>query len=112
MIFIGSVLYYADGRKMLRNRNVYLLSLNRLLVVPFIIIGIFALMNYFFPLLLKKEVLSVMVMQAAMPCMVNVVILVNILGENDDIATANVFVSTVLSVITIPLIILSLGLIN
>ena len=112
MIFIGSVLYYADGRKMLRNRNVYLLSINRLLVVPFIIIGIFALMNYFFPLLLKKEVLSVMVMQAAMPCMVNVVILVNILGENDDIATANVFVSTVLSVITIPLIILSLGLIN
>ena len=112
MIFIGSVLYYADGRKMLRNKNVYLLSLNRLLIVPFIIIGIFALLNYFFPFLLKKEVLSVMVMQAAMPCMVNVVIMVNILGENDDTATANVFVSTVLSVITIPLILLSLRLIN
>jgi hypothetical protein len=112
MIFIGSVLYYADGRKMLRNKNVYLLSLNRLLIVPFIIIGVFALLNYFFPLLLKKEVLSVMVMQAAMPCMVNVVIMVNILGENDDTATANVFVSTVLSVITIPLILLSLRLIN
>jgi hypothetical protein len=112
MIFIGSVLYYADGRKMLRNKNVYLLSLNRLLIVPFIIIGVFALLNYFFPLLLKKEVLSVMVMQAAMPCMVNVVIMVNILGENDDTATANVFVSTVLSVITIPLILLSLKLIN
>jgi predicted permease len=112
MIFIGSVLYYADSRKMLRNKNVYLLSLNRLLIVPFLIIGVFALLNYFFPLLLKKEVLSVMVMQAAMPCMVNVVIMVNILGENDDTATANVFVSTVLSVITIPLILLSLRLIN
>jgi len=112
MIYIGAMLYYADGRKLLRNRNVYLLSLNRLLVVPIIIIGIFALFNYFFPLLLKKEVLSVMVMQAAMPCMVNVVIMVNILGENDDTATANVFVSTVLSIITIPLILLSLRFIN
>jgi predicted permease len=112
MIYIGSMLYYADSRKMLRNRNVYLLSLNRLLIVPFIIIGIFALLNFLLPFPLKKEVLSVMVMEAAMPCMVNVVIMVNILGENDDIATANVFVSTVLSVITIPLILLSLRLIN
>jgi predicted permease len=112
MIYIGSMLYYADGRSMLRNRNVYLLALNRLLIVPFIIIGIFAILNYFFPFLLKKEVLSVMVLEAAMPCMVNVVIMVNILGEDDDIATSNVFVSTVLSVITIPLILLSLRLIN
>jgi predicted permease len=112
MIYIGSMLYYADSRKMLRNKNVYLLSLNRLLIVPFIIIGIFAFLNYVLPFPLKKEVLSVMVMEAAMPCMVNVVIMVNILGKDDDIATANVFVSTVLSVITIPLILLSLRLIN
>jgi len=69
-------------------------------------------LNYFFPFLLKKEVLSVMVLEAAMPCMVNVVIMVNILGEDDDTATANVFVSTVLSVITIPLILICLRLIN
>jgi len=112
MIYIGSMLYYADGRKMLRNKNVYLLSLNRLLVVPIIIIGIFTLLNYFFLFLLKKEVLSVMVLEAAMPCMVNVVIMVNILGEDDDTATANVFVSTVLSVITIPLILICLRLIS
>jgi hypothetical protein len=112
MIYIGSMLYYADGRKMLRNKNVYLLSLNRLLVVPIILIGIFALLNYFFPFMLKKEVLSVMVLEAAMPCMVNVVIMVNILGEDDDTATANVFVSTVLSVITIPVILICLRLIT
>jgi predicted permease len=112
MIYIGAVLFYADGRKMLRNRNVYLLSVNRLLLVPFMLIGIFALINYFFPGLLRREVLNVVVMQAAMPCMVNVVIMVSILGKDDDIATANVFVSTVLSVVTIPIILLSLGLIG
>lgn len=112
MIYIGAMLYYADGKKMLKNRNVYLLSFNRLLLVPFLLIGIFALLNYFFPDLLRREVLNVVVMQAAMPCMVNVVIMVNILGKDDDIATANVFVSTILSVITLPLILLSLGLLH
>ncbi len=112
MVYIGAVLYYADGRKMMRNRNVYLLSFNRLLLVPFMLIGIFALMNYFFPDLFRSEVLNVVVMQAAMPCMVNVVIMVNILGKDGDIATANVFVSTILSVITLPLILLSLRLIQ
>lgn len=112
MIYIGAMLYFADGKKMLKNRNVYLLSFNRLLLVPFMLIGIFALMNFFFPDLLRREVLNVVVMQAAMPCMVNVVIMVNILGKDDDIATANVFVSTILSVITLPLILLSLGLIQ
>jgi len=106
MIYIGAVLYFADAGRMVRNRNVYLLSLNRLLIVPFMIIGIFALLNYLFPGLLRREVLPVMVMQAAMPCMVNVVIMVNILGSDDDTPTANVFVSTVLSVITIPVIML------
>ena len=110
MIFIAAVMYFADGRKMLRNRNAYLLSFNRLLLVPFILLGLFILFNLLFPGILRKEVVSVMLMQAAMPCMVNVVIMVNILGEDDGTATANVFVSTIFSVITLPLILLSLSL--
>ncbi len=110
MIFIASVMYFADGRKMLRNRNAYLLSFNRLLLVPFILLGLFILFNLIFPGILRREVVSVMLMQAAMPCMVNVVIMVNILGEDDGTATANVFVSTIFSIITLPLILLSLSL--
>ena len=110
MIFIASVMYFADGRKMLRNRNAYLLSFNRLLLVPFILLGLFILFNLLFPGILRKEVVSVMLMQAAMPCMVNVVIMVNILGEDDGTATSNVFVSTIFSVLTLPLILLSLSL--
>ena len=43
--------------------------------------------------------------------MVNVVIMVNILGEDDGIATANVFITTLLSVITLPLILMMISLI-
>ena len=110
MIFIASVMYFADGRKMHRNRNAYLLSFNRLLLVPFILLGLFILFNLLFPGILRKEVVSVMLMQAAMPCMVNVVIMVNILGEDDGTATSNVFVSTIFSVLTLPIILLSLSL--
>lgn len=110
MIFIASVMYFADGRKMLRNRNAYLLSFNRLVLVPFILLGLFILFNLLFPGILRREVVSVMIMQAAMPCMVNVVIMVNILGEDDGTATANVFVSTIFSILTLPLILLSLNL--
>ena len=110
MIFIASVIWFADGKKMIRNRNAYLLSFNRLLLVPLMLLGLFILFNYLFPGILRKEVVSVMLMQAAMPCMVNVVIMVNILGEDDGMATANVFISTIFSVITLPLILLSLSL--
>lgn len=111
MIYIGAVLWYADGRKMMRNRAVYLLSLNRLVIVPLIILGLFILINHIFPSLIDSNVVSVLVMQAAMPCMVNVVIMVNILGEDDGIATANVFISTVMSIITLPLILMILSMV-
>lgn len=110
MIFIAAVIYFADGRKMLGNRNAYLLSFNRLLLVPMMLLGLFILFNLIFPGVLRKEVVSVMLMQAAMPCMVNVVIMVNIMGEDDGTATANVFISTILSIITLPLILLSINL--
>ena len=110
MIFIASVIWFADGKKMIRNRNAYLLSFNRLLLVPLLLLGLFILFNMLFPGVLRKEVVSVMLMQAAMPCMVNVVIMVNILGEDDGTATANVFISTIFSIITLPLILLSLNL--
>jgi predicted permease len=112
MLYIGSVIYFASIRKMLRNRAVYALSFNKLILVPMIILGIFILLNTILPVKIDSMVISVLVLQAAMPCMVNVVILVNYLGEDDSLATANVFLSTILSILTLPLILLSLELIK
>jgi hypothetical protein len=108
MIYIGSVLYFASVRKIIGSSLIYVLSLNRLILVPLIFVGIFSLVNSLLPQQIDTVLLSVLVMQSAMPCMVNVVIMVNILGEDDSLATANVFVTTILSIITLPLILLSL----
>lgn len=107
MLYIGAILYFARVRDMVRKAAIYVLSFNRLILVPFMLIGIFMLANSLIPGKIDPQVISVLIMQAAMPCMVNVVIMVNILGEDDSIATANVFVSTILSIITLPLILLS-----
>lgn len=107
MLYIGAILYFAHVRDMVRKAAIYVLSFNRLILVPFMLIGIFMLANSLIPGKIDPQVISVLIMQAAMPCMVNVVIMVNILGEDDSIATANVFVSTILSIITLPLILLS-----
>jgi predicted permease len=112
MIYIGSVLFFANASKLAGNRAVYVLALNRLIIVPLILLGIFILVNTVFPALIDREVISVLVMQAAMPCMVNVVIMVNILGEDDAIATANVFITTLLCIVTLPLILISLRLLT
>lgn len=105
MLYIGAVLYFASVRKLLRNKIIYILSLNRLIIVPLLLLGIFILINTLLPVKIDPLVCSVLIMQAAMPCMVNVVIMVNILGEDDSLATANVFISTLLSIITLPLIV-------
>lgn len=112
MLYIGSVIYFASIRKMARNFSIYMLSINKLIIVPLIILGIFILLNSFLPVKIDNLVISVLVMQAAMPCMVNVVLLVNYLGEDDSLATANVFLSTILCIITLPLILLSLRLLS
>ncbi len=106
MIYIGAVLYFASIRDMMGRKSIYFLSLNKMIIVPLMLIGIFAFLNSFLTVRIESIIISVLVLQAAMPCMVNVVILANYLGEDDSLATANVFFTTILSIFTLPLILL------
>jgi malate permease and related proteins len=112
MLYIGSVIFYASIRKMITNKSIYFISLNKLILVPIMLLGIFIFLNSILPVKIDSLVISVLVMQAAMPCMVNVVILANYLGEDDSLATANVFLTTILSIVTLPLILLCLGMLS
>ncbi|HPC98069.1 MAG TPA: AEC family transporter [Bacteroidales bacterium] len=109
MIYIGAVLWYAGVKTFIGKRSIYILALNRLLLVPLMLIAFFYLLVNNTPIKFDTLVLSVVILEAAMPCMVNVVIMVKILGKNDTLAVANVFVTTLLSIITMPLILICLG---
>jgi malate permease and related proteins len=110
MLYIGTILFYTNIKGMFNNKIVYILSLNKLLMIPATILIIFRLMNFLLPVKIDPIVIAVLILQAAMPCMVNIVIMAKIFGANDELATANVFISTLFSILTLPLILLLIGL--
>jgi hypothetical protein len=49
-------------------------------------------------------IISVVILEAAMPCMANIVIVAKIFKVDDQLATSNVFLSTLVSLFSLPLI--------
>ena len=111
MLYIGSMMFYTTMKGFLNNKEVYILTVNKLIIVPLLLLFLFAVWNYFFPETLNIIVLSVLLMQASMPAMVNIVIMAKIFGADDQLGTANVFVSTIISLVTLPLLLLMIELI-
>ncbi len=104
MLYIGSMLAFTNISGLLGKKDLYILSFNRLLLVPSALVLIFYLSGTIPGLSVDKLVSSVIVLEAAMPCMVTVVIMAKELDADDHLAVGNVFVSTLLSILTLPLI--------
>ena len=111
MLYIGSMMFYTTLKGFLSNKEVYILTVNKLILVPLVLLFLFAGINFIFPGKIDILVLSVLLMQASMPAMVNVVIMAKIFGADDQLGTANVFVSTIISLITLPLLLLMMELV-
>jgi predicted permease len=111
MLYIGSMMFFTTMKGFLNNKVVYILTINKLILVPLLLVLIFAGLNYFSPGKIDVLVLSVLLMEASMPAMVNVVIMAKIFGADDQLGTANVFVSTIISIITLPLLLLLIELV-
>lgn len=111
MLYIGSMTFYSSLKGFLNSKEVYLLTVNKLVIIPVLLLLIFSGVISFFPGRIDVMVISVLVIMASMPAMANVVIMAKIFGADDKFAAANVFVSTIISLITLPLILLLLGII-
>lgn len=109
MIYMGVMMFHSGIRGMFGRPVVWYLSLNKLMVFPLILIGIFYLLHTFTGFNPDRLVVSVLIMQSSMPCMANIIILARVYGADDELATANVFMSTLMSLGTLPLILYILG---
>lgn len=109
MLYIGALMFYSSLKGFLSSTKVYLFALNKLVIVPVLILLILSGVVSYFPGRIDIIVISVLVIMTSMPAMANVVIMAKIFGADDKLATANVFVSTSVSLITLPLILLLLG---
>lgn len=96
MLVIGSSLASLSLKETFQNIRVYAFSMYKLIVLPVVIwlIGRLCIKNFM--------VLGVLVIISAMPCAAVTVMLCNEYGNDAGMAAKYVFVSTVMSVVTIP----------
>jgi malate permease and related proteins len=109
MLYIGAMLAFADVRGLLGKKSIYILSLNRLLIIPAILIALFAIFYSVSGQTADKLVTSVIILEASMPCMASVVIMAKELGADDHLAVGNVFVSTIFSILSLPLVLMAIN---
>jgi predicted permease len=109
MLYIGAMLVLADVGGLLGRKSLYIISVNRLIIVPAILITAFAAITAMFGLSHDKMVASVIILEASMPCMASVVIMAKELGADDHLAVGNVFVSTIISILTLPMVLMAIN---
>ncbi len=109
MLYIGAMLAHMNIKGIISRTSVFVLSINKLLIVPFILIISINFIVSVFSLELGEIARSVVVLQSAMPCMAIIVVLARSFGADDMLATQNLFVSTILSLITLPVVYYLLG---
>lgn len=106
MLYIGSMMYYSSLKGFLNRREVYIFTVNKLVILPVLLLLILSIMVTYIPGGIDSTVIAVLVLLSSMPGMANVVIMAKIFGADDKLATANVAVSTIASLVTLPLILL------
>jgi len=104
MLYIGALLGLMKIKGVFTNGLVYLTSFNKTLLFPILFILLFSVFRNNMLSGIDPLILSVVIVEAAMPCMANIVIIAKMYKVDDHLATANVFISTVMSIITLPFI--------
>lgn len=105
MVYIGILIAQTKVIKMISRLDVFVLSLNKLILMPIIFIFLFRFLNDLLKLQMNTIAFSALILEAAMPCMTILVLLAKRYGGDDQLAMKNFFISTVLSLISLPLII-------
>lgn len=100
MVLIGSQLARTSVRQTLKSPGLWGLAALRLLVIPLGLLGVLTL----FPL--SREIVQVGVIIAAMPAAANLVLLASAYSDRPQVAGQGVFITTLGSLVTLPLVIL------
>lgn len=105
MILVGLILADSSLKKVFSSPMVFVISFLRLIAIPFLYIVILK------PFVTNPLILGIPVVIAAMPAAANTAILASKYDGNVYLASQSVFISTLLSIVTIPLIVFILGIV-
>ncbi len=104
LLYIGSTLARTSVKGALKRGDIYLLSLNKLVLIPIILLLTINLAISYLGVELGQMAKTIIVLESAMPCMSMIVIMAKAYGAADDRAAENVFLTTILSLLTLPLV--------
>lgn len=104
MLYTGAILAGINFLALFKERSSFILSFNKLLLAPFLLIFIIKGIFYLIPYDISTTAKIVIVMESAMPCQTLMIILAEQFKKDDLYAIRNFSVSTVLSILTLPLI--------
>lgn len=105
MIYIGVLLAQSKIISMFRKVDVLFLSFNKLFILPIAFIVMIKFILRISGLEMNQTAFSVLILEAAMPCMTILVLLAKRFGADDTKAMENFVVTTILSILSLPLII-------
>ena len=98
MIFVGMVLATVDVKKTVKKWYILILAPLKLIVIPILFIQLFKFIG------IKEMLIGVVVLEAAMPAQTVLTILSNEYGEDCDYAATGMFITTLASLATLPLV--------
>jgi len=99
MIFVGSILADMEAKQIFTNKHVFVGSMVRLILLPMIVLVILKLFH------LDNIMMGIPVIITAMPVAANCAIFASKYGNDYHMGSQAVFISTLISMLTIPLIV-------
>ncbi len=99
LIYIGYILSQVSIDQTIRKACIYVFTFNKLILIPVIVL---LFLHFVFPSL-PKSLVTAMVLQTGMPAMTIVAILAKDYLDSDMLASENILVSTIFSIISLPL---------
>lgn len=101
LVFIGTTMATVDIRKTYKKLSIYAVVIIKMIIMPAIVAFILTKVYSFG---LTEIAISAIVLQVSMPCMIIVAIMANELEGNYKYASETVFVTTLISLVTMPMI--------
>lgn len=101
MVYVGTVLAMVNPLRVFSNIRSYLVSFNKLLLVPVILLLLLKYAGLAELLHMNSTAVGVVVLLAGMPCMILISVLVRDLDLDYKQSVGNIFLSTILSFATI-----------
>lgn len=104
MVYIGVMLASINIRKAISQKSIFVLSFNKLFFVPILLAAVYLLIFSLVGIPLSRESFFVLMLQTAMPCQTVLVVLAYTYKKDEILAAANLFVTTLISIVSLPVV--------